>query len=206
MTESKPHLPWPGADDRKVVEEMLRDRRSGQWYECRELMKRRVQVQAKNISKDHWEDIVQDAMIRVDKSLPTFQYQCALRTWLFGIVRSCIIDDYRKSMRVGQFIAPIGDPYDDSEYEADALTTYTPGTVEDVFIVRDELDKALTVLQEYVSIHANPIRNRQILDMVLFEDRSLEDVAKAVGCSAPVVGYVVRSAQRYVRERVRDQW
>jgi DNA-directed RNA polymerase specialized sigma24 family protein len=56
-----------------------------------------------------------------------------------------------------------------------------------------------------VSLHANPIRNGQILDMVLFEDRSLEEVAKAVGCSAPVVGYVVRSAQRYVRERLRYQ-
>jgi hypothetical protein len=34
----------------------------------------------------------------------------------------------------------------------------------------------------------------------MFEGRSLEAAAKAVGCSAPVASYVVRSAQRYVRE------
>jgi RNA polymerase sigma factor (sigma-70 family) len=205
MTEGKPYLPWPGADDRIVVEEMLRDRSSGQWYECREFVKRLVQGQAKNIPKDHWDDIVQDAMIRLDKSLAIFQYHCAFRTWIFGIVRSCIIDVYRKSRRAGTHMVPLGDPHEDAEHEGDAFTANATLTVEDAFITRDELDKALLALQEYVSLHANPIRNGQILDMVLFEGRSLEEVAKAVGCSAPVVGYVVRSAQRYVRERLRHQ-
>jgi len=44
MTQSKPNLPWPGASDRIVVEEMLRDGASGQWYECREFVKRLVQA------------------------------------------------------------------------------------------------------------------------------------------------------------------
>jgi RNA polymerase sigma factor (sigma-70 family) len=205
MTEGKPYLPWPGADDKIVVEEMLRDSISEHWHECYLSIKRLVHVHAKNISNDHWDDIVQEAMIRVHKYLPTFQYQCAFRTWLFGIVRSCIIDDYRKSSRAGPHIVPLGDPHDDAEHEGDAFTANATQTVEDVFIVRDELDKALVALQEYVSIHANPIRNGQILDMVLFEDRSLEEAAKAVGCSAPVAGYVVRSAQRYVREKLGHQ-
>ncbi|MDQ6644773.1 MAG: hypothetical protein M3Y76_10010 [Chloroflexota bacterium] len=58
MTEGKTYLPWPGADDRIVVEEMLRDANSGQWYECHEFVKKHVQLQAKNIPKDHWEDLV----------------------------------------------------------------------------------------------------------------------------------------------------
>jgi DNA-directed RNA polymerase specialized sigma24 family protein len=102
-------------------------------------------------------------------------------------------------------MAPLSDPHDDVEHEGDGFSTNTPRTVEDMCITRDELDKALLALQEYVSIHANSRRNGRILYMVLFEDRSLEEVAKAVGCSAPVVGYVVRSAQRYVRERLRYQ-
>ncbi len=68
--------------------------------------------------------------------------------------------------------------------------------------MHDDLRKALAALQEYVSTHANPIRNGRILDMVMFEGRSLEAAAKAVGCSAPVASYVVRSAQRYVRENL----
>jgi RNA polymerase sigma factor (sigma-70 family) len=201
MTQIKPNLSWPGRDDRIVVEEMLRDRTSGQWHECREFVKRLVQVQAKNTPRDHWEDIIQDAMIRIDKYLRTFRYQCALRTWLFGIVRSCIIDTHRKFTRTGQFIAPPGDPHDDVALEYDEIDTDRTHTAEDAYIMHDDLRKALVTLQEYVSTHANPSRNRRILDMVILEGRSLEEAAKAVGCSAPVAGYVVRSAQRYVREK-----
>jgi RNA polymerase sigma factor (sigma-70 family) len=203
MTEGKPYHPWPGgADDRTVVEEMLRDPRSGQWFECYEFVKKLVQSQAKNIPQDHWDDIVQETMIRVDKSLLTFKHQCTLRTWLFSIVRSCIIDAYRKLSRTGQFIVPLDDPHDDIEQEGDVFTAHTPGTVEDECITNDVLKEALAALQEYVSTHANSKRNRRILDMVIFEGRSLEEAARAVGCSAPVVGYVVRSAQRYVREKL----
>jgi RNA polymerase sigma factor (sigma-70 family) len=205
MLESKHYLPWPGADDRIVVEEMLRDSRSEQWYECREFVKKRVQIQATNIPQDQWEDIVQDAMIRIDKSLLTFHYQCILRTWIFVIVHNCIIDAYRKFTHIGQFIAPLHDSRDDVEYEGDAFTANTPNTVEDECITHDDLNNALTALQEYVFTHANPIRNGRILDMVIFEGRSLKEAAKAVGCPAPVASYVVRSAQRYVRERLRYQ-
>ena len=117
-------------------------------------------------------------------------------------MRSCIIDIYRKSRRAGQIKTSLGDPHDDVEHEGDAFTVNAPGTVEDACILHDELDKALAALREYVSIHANPRRNGRILEMVLFEERSLEEAAKAVGCSAPVVGYVVRSAQRYAREKL----
>lgn len=203
MIEGKPYHPWPGgADDRTIIEEMLRDRRSGQWYECREFVKKLVQVQAKNIPQDHWEDLVQDAMIRVDKSLLTFHYQCTLRTWVFGIVRSCIIDVYRKFKRAGQFTASLDDAHDEIEREGDTFTAHAPGTVEDECIIHEGLKEALAALQEYLSIHANPKRNGRILDMVLFEGRSLEEAAREVGCSAPVAGYAVRSAQSYVRKKL----
>ena len=205
MIEEKSYLPWPGADDRIVVEEMLRDRSSGQWHECYVFVSKLVHVRAKNIPKDHLEDIVQDAMIRIHKYLSNFQYQCAFRTWLFGIVRSCIIDDYRKFTRAGPHMVPLGDPHEDAEHEGDDFSTNTPGTIEDICITRDDLGKALAALQEYVSLHANSRRNGRILYMVIFEDRSLEEVAKTVGCSAPVAGYVVRTAQRYVRGKLGHQ-
>lgn len=205
MTEGKPYLPGPRVDDRIVVEEMLRDSQSGQWHECNLLVKRLVQVQAKNIPEDHWDDIAQDAMMRVNKYLPTFQYQCMFKTWLFGIVRSCIIDDYRKSSRAGPHTVPLADPHTDAEHERDTFTEVSTRTVEDLCITHDDLNTAITALKEYVSKHSNPTRNARIVNMVIFEGHSLEETAKAVGCSAPVVGYVVRSAQRYAREQWRHQ-
>src|SRR6266699_2226514 len=117
MTEGKPYLPWPGADDIIVIEEMLRDSKSGQWYECREFVKNYVQVRAKNIPQDHWEDIIQDTMIQINKYLLTFKYQCRFKTWLFVIVRHCIIDAHRKFKYAGQFTAHLDDPHDDVESE-----------------------------------------------------------------------------------------
>jgi DNA-directed RNA polymerase specialized sigma24 family protein len=60
-------------------------------------------------------------MVRINIDLPTFKYQCMLRTWLFAIVNSCVIADYRKFERAGQSIAPPFDPYDDAEREDDTF-------------------------------------------------------------------------------------
>jgi RNA polymerase sigma factor (sigma-70 family) len=184
---------------------MLRYPNSGQWHECYLLVRGLVQKQAPATSTDRRDDLVQEAMIRIHKYLPTFQFHCAFKTWVFHIVRSCIIDIYRKSLREGHVIIPNNDPYHEVEQEGDRPSINVQATIEDQCIVRDELRKALAALLEYVSLHSNQTRNRKILYMVLFENRSLQETAQALGCSAPVVGYVVRSAQRYVREKLEHQ-
>ena len=202
MTESKPSLPWPGADDRLVVEAMLVDSMSAHWNECYKFVKGLVQVEAKNIPVDYCEDIAQEAILQISKSLPTFKYQCSLRIWLLAIVNSCIIEAYGKLKQNRQSINLLFYDLDYEGSEEVASPTNTPETVEDESTVHLELYQALAALQEYVSTHAHSTRNGQILDMVLLEGCSLEEAARAVGCSAPVASYVVRSAQRYVRERL----
>lgn len=200
MIEGKPYQIWPWPDDRAVVEEMLRDSQSEQWYECSEFVKKRVRIQAKNIFQDHWDDIAQEAMIRIYKSLHTFQHGCSLRTWLFGIVNSCVIDTYRKLKHAEQYSAPLGNSLEDAEQEGSAFTVNHLRTPEEEYLTRNELEKALELLHEYISLHAKPTRNRRILEMVLSEGHSLEETARVVGCSAAVAGYVVRSAQQFVRK------
>jgi RNA polymerase sigma factor (sigma-70 family) len=205
MTRDKSYPQRATIDDKLVVEEMLRDNSSGQWHECYVLVVRLVQQKAHNISMNHRQDIVQDAMMRIHKYLSTFKFQCSLKTWIHSIVHSCVIDDYRKSNRTGHLTVPLSDPQDDFELDSDMPVATLSRAVEDECIIRDELHKAFVALLEYVSRHSNKERNRKILHLVLFENRSLEDTARAVGCSAPVVGYIVRSAQRYVREKLKDQ-
>lgn len=205
MTEDKSYPERQAPDDRIVVEEMLRDQRSGQWHECYLLVAKLVQQKAHNISPNQREDIVQEAMIRIHKYLPTFKFQCSLKTWIHNIVHSCVIDEYRKIMRIGQFIVSPGVSLDDFELVGDIPVANVPTPMEDECIIRDELREAFAALLEYVSKHSNQERNRAILLMVLFENRSLEETARAVGCTAPVVGYIVRCAQRYVREKVRHE-
>jgi RNA polymerase sigma factor (sigma-70 family) len=201
MNEDKLYSAQTVTNDKIIVEEMLHNSNSGQWYEWNLFVTRLVNSRTHNIPIDQRDDIVQEAMLRIDKYLPAFRFNCSLRTWIFNIVRSCIIDTYRKSRRLVEFHALI-DPCNDVEIEDELLIAGMSATVEDECITRDELRRAMIALQEYVSLHANPTRNRAILEMVLYEDRSLEETAQAVGCSAPVVGYVVRTARRYVREKL----
>lgn len=204
MTASESYPPWPGDDEKKVVEEMLRDPISGQWYECTEFVKKRVGIQAKNISQDEWGDIAQEAMLRISKSLHTFRFESKLKTWIVGIVHNCIVNTYRKTPHKGQIVSLPGDPHEDIEHERerDAISAINPFTPEDISLTSDELRSALLTLKEYIFLHRNQVRNRRILEMVLLEGHSHVKAAEAVGCSAPVASYVIREAQRYVREKL----
>jgi RNA polymerase sigma-70 factor (ECF subfamily) len=183
---------------------MLRDSTSGQWYECREFLKKLVRMQAKNIPQDHWEDIVQDALIRVSRSLHTFRHQCSLKTWLFSIIKNSIIDFHRKLSHAEQYRVPSGNSSENSETEEDMADVKSHLSMEEAFIIRETLEKVTEALDEYIFTHSKPERNRKILSMVLFEGRSQIEVAQKLGCSAAVVSYIVRSVLRYIRENVRN--
>lgn len=204
---SDPHLPsWPGADDRIVVEEMLRDNLSEHWYECREFVKKQVHKKAGSNAQQGRDDIVQDVMGHVYRSLATFRFRCRFTTWLITIINHCIIDGYRKGQRTE--LTPLssifaGDPYEASEQEAE-MHHASVSEVEENCILRDQLEVGMKALREYAETHANTERNRKILDMVILQGHSLEEAARVVGCSPAVAGYVVRQAQRYARQK-RDQ-
>lgn len=202
MTESEPYLPWPGADEKIVIEEMLRDSTSGHWYECNEFVKKRISLQAKNIPQDCWEDIANDSMMRISRYLHTFRTQSKLTTWIISIVHSCIVDAYRKIPYKEQFVPLPGDPHDDVTHVSESFIARNALTAEDEYLIEDELKNALKALDEHVSLHRNKDRNKQIIDMVFRDGRSQAEVARAMGCSAPVVNYVIREAQRYVREKL----
>lgn len=130
MKEGKPPFPWPGAEERAVIEEMLRNPESEQWHKCHDFIERCVQIRAKNISEDYRDDIIQNVMIRVTRYLPYFQHQCLLRTWLFNVTRSCIIDAYRKLALSGHLAISLDDLCDDSEHENEIFIVSTSETVE----------------------------------------------------------------------------
>ena len=201
MANNKFFSAWSGMDDKIIVREMLKDSPE-RWQECREAARKIVESNAKNILPANREDVVQDAMIRVYKSLHTFKHKCAFSTWLFGIILHCIIDAYRKSKHGESDIVSLDNLHNGVEHEDHVFFEEPIRTIEEEYMTRNELAKALEALTEYISTHANSIRNEQIIVMVKFEGHSLEEAAIAVGCSAPVAGYVVRSAEQYVREKL----
>jgi RNA polymerase sigma factor (sigma-70 family) len=199
MTGDNAGSHWPGTDERAVTEEMLRDRYSKHWEECRKVVKQRVYVRAKNIPTNRRDEIIQEVMVKMVRYLPGFHFHCALKTWLSFIIESCIIDVHRNVRNEGQFVARPGDSLNENDYEGDFSEAWS---AEDTFILNEELRDAIAALLEYTNMHSNPIRDRLIVRMVIFEGHNHIETAKVAGCSAPVVGYVVREAQRYAREKM----
>jgi RNA polymerase sigma factor (sigma-70 family) len=204
MIEDKSNEYWPGADERSVVEGMLRDRDSRHWEECRKVVKRRVYVRAKNIPTNRQEEIIQDVMVKIVRYLPGFHFHCALKTWLAFIIESCIVDVHRNMQNEGQLLARPEDVLNEHEYEDEDESGILSEvrSAEATFLLTEELRNAIASLWEYADMHSNPTRDRLIVRMVIFEGYSHNETAKVAGCSAPVVGYIVREAQRYAREKM----
>lgn len=203
-TDQPYHLSWQKKDDKARIEAMLSDPTSEYWSECLEYVKERVRIQAKNIPLDVWEDIIQEVMVQIVRSLHTFQYNCSLTTWIFLIVKSRVIDKYREITRTSQIIAFSADflkSYEENELSS-SLITHVSRTAEETFMVRENIRQIVAAIQEYISTHANTERNGKILHMVLYEGHSLKEAAKVAGCSAAVAGYVVRSTVIYIHKKL----
>lgn len=192
---------WPGADERLVVEEMICNQHSKYWEECYKFVKHYVYVKAKNIPNNLWDDMVQEIMVKVAKYLPQFRFQCALTTWVNQIIEHRIIDEYRKLQNVGPYLPFSDNSHDEIDSENQEPNANGMDSAEDAFEMQEKIRIGMAALQEYANTHSNPTRNRQIIHMILFEGKTHEEAAIAVGCNPPVVGYVVREAQRHAREK-----
>jgi len=202
MPNEQPYLPRPGIDERTVAKEMISDQYPEHWEECSKFVKRRVHAKAKNIPDSLHEDIIQEAMYKVTKSLEHFRFECTLKTWVNLIIERCIIDEHRRLRNEERSHVPLTDQSNESDLEGEGLTTSEVKSAEDALMTNDEIRNGWAACLEYASTHANPIRNQLIIWMVIHEGKTHAEAARAAGCNAPVVGYVVREAQRYAREKM----
>jgi RNA polymerase sigma factor (sigma-70 family) len=204
MPKDQPYLPRPGVDEVVIVDEMMRDQDHAHWEECYAFVKRWVHTRAKNIPSHLWDDMVQEIMFKITKYLPHFRFQCTLKTWLNTIIEHHIADEYRKLRNEGSHLLFSINPPGEIEGESPVPDSREAVSTEDAFEVLEQIRIGLEALLEYANTHSNPVRNRHIIRMVCFEGKTYEEAAIAAGCNAPVVGNVVREAQRYARERWND--
>src|SRR2546425_2779692 len=192
---------WPGSDDRAVVYDMLDNADSPHWAACREYVNRCVTklVFKWRCSPALREDVVQDSMLSVMKSLCDFQFQCRLTTWLMMIVDRRMADVMRSEKRRLAKEADSLDTtnlYGERDNERDVPSIHT---VEEECLVREELRCVTAYLQEYLAYHSKPERNKQLLNLVLFRGFSVSEAAALLGVPSPTASYIVRNARRYVR-------
>lgn len=197
-----------GQDEGLIIDDMLTNRDSPYWEQYQEYVSYLVKRQAANLHIDSHEDITQEAMYRLMHNLPMFRREAKLTTWIALIVRSCIVEAYRKAGRASMIQIPTPeDTFDDSEDQIDNPNYLSSEFVSSLSseasaVTKEELQKATSALEEYIETHKNKERNRAIIRRIIFEGQSSEMVAKQLGVSAAVVGYVVRSAQSFTRQRL----
>lgn len=197
------HPRWPDLDDRAIVAEMLADPNSRHWSECHNFIQR--VVRSATIPDYFKQDVVQNTMISVVIGLPNFHFDCKLTRWLAIIANHRIIDTGRKHSSDSQWIPPPNNSSRDTEDEAEPLNISDPQTTEEKCLIREELYEANKELLAYLPTRLHPERDLRILHMAWLDGLSHEEIARRVGVSAPVVGYVVRSTQSYLRKTMKGQ-
>ena len=203
MAAEKSGNHWPGQDDRAVVKEMLANKDSQHWTECHNFIQKIVQVAS--LPPYLKEEVVQNTMISVATGISNFHFQCRLTSWLYVVTNKRIIDMARKHLYDSKWTFTSNYPSEDTENEADILKIHTLKTTEEVCLIREELQEVDKEILEYLKTRTYPTRDHRILKLAWIDGLSHEEIAIRVGVSAPVVGYVIRTAQSYLRHKMKHQ-
>ena len=199
------HNQWPGPHERQVVFEMLVNHDSGHWHKCNELMRWLITRQANKLTvilpAYVIDDILQNAMMSVFINLPLFRFESRLTTWLMSIAYSRTVDALRLYTRNIRTSAPLNHQIEGEESEVVAYEHEVLGNLEEICTSSEELHEVVAEISAYINSHAKPERNSKIVQMVLFEGRTLEEAAKEVGVSSAVASYVIRTLRRYLQEK-----
>lgn len=200
---------WPGPDDRCVVNEMLRDPSSPHWESCYVFIRRLVDMAGADLPLDLKEDVVQKAMLSVTHYLPSFRFNSQLRTWLVSIVHHRVADERRLNRQDQRYRSiTSSDPLlTDEDEDKPEIGTYVPiaRAAEEECLIEETLREVTAEISKYINSHAHPERNRRLVEMVLFNGRTLEEAARATGTSPAVASYSIRSVRRYLQEKFRGK-
>lgn len=136
-------------------------------------------------------DAVQETGLRFLRHISNFRAESQLRTWSLGIAINVVREMKRKRSR---HQSGGGDVSDHQEM----VDTITPSAV-----VRTQKSEEREALYE-VMVDL-PDRQREALVLRFFEDLSVDDTARAMGCAPGTVKATVHQALRSLRKRL-PQW
>lgn len=81
----------------------------------------------------------------------------------------------------------------------------TAKTPEEIALTQELLKGSLEAMNEYIQTRGKAERNQRIVRLVLVYGYSQKQVAQMLDVPEPVVGYIVRSARKYIRQRLAEK-
>lgn len=148
------------------------------------------------------EEVVQETVLAVAKSIPNFQYdpaKCAFKTWLLTVTRSKIANQFDKRARR----PPIVDPADDSrrtplmERVGDEQAQQQWERAWDNEWEKNLMDAAIQRVKRRVSIE-----QFQMFDLFVLKDWPARDVAKTLGVTIAHVYVAKHRLAKLVKKEV----
>jgi len=165
--------------DRAAIAQLLRELQDC-WYRLSLSMLRDADLAA---------DAVQETGLRFIRQIRSFRGDSQLRTWSLGIAINVIREMKRRRARhvggVGGADTGIAELLDDP--------APPPGASSEFDEARDALRRTLSDL---------PDRQREAIVLRYFEDLSVEETARLMGCAAGTVKATVHQALRSLRKRL----
>lgn len=134
---------------------------------------------------DAAEDVVQDALVRVARSWPTFRGDAEFRTWLFRIVINVFRDWLKRGENAGSL---------------EGLEHSLP----DKKAERPELALLRREFHEFVAerVSALPPRQREVLVLMTYEDLTALEAAQVLGTSVANVHSTLHIAREKLRREL----
>jgi RNA polymerase sigma factor (sigma-70 family) len=156
------------------------------------------------------EDVVQETFIAFIKSLPNFQSECALETYLFTLLRHKIIDTYRSQKAshvclIQDFYETksrdqLSDPFADLAGPAQTASWYVKAD-EKYRSQKNALVEALSELVDGLKSSLN-FRDLQIAELLFYCHLSNKDVAKVMGLREKAIALIKHRNLKQIRKRI----
>ena len=202
MIEGKSDNQWFTLNNTLVIEVMLISTESEHWETCHAFIRCFIEKHFTNLLPHLKDEAVQETMLSVHKGLSSFRHQSKFTTWLASIAYNRAIDGLRKQKDTRQweiYAENLSESYEDGT-QSSAINM--PRTPEEIVLTHERIRETFVALEEFLQMHSKRERNKQILQMVLFDGHDYEETAQALGINTPVVGHVVRSARDYLHQKL----
>ncbi len=204
MGEKKESNRWAELNQAVALAALREQGDSKYWVTCYEFVQLLVNTHFSTFRPQIKEEVVQDILLLVHQHLATFRGESLFTTWLAQIVRNRAIDLLRRQKRPEEVEVHMEELPETHEEDGGCPYAGVAKTPEEIALTQEQLQEALEALEEYVQTHAKAERNGQIVYLVLYYGYKQKQVALMLGVPEPVVGYIVRSARKYIQQKLAE--
>lgn len=139
-------------------------------------------------------DVVQETFLRLQREAAG--HNGHLRQWLYTVCRHCALDARRKDRRMGPHGLPDGDNNTDSARPAEPVDERgrDPATL---------VESRDTGCHLVALVDCLPDQQREVIRLRFEHDLCYKEIAAVTGISVSYVGYLIHTAIRTLRERMK---